>query len=62
MPSKDVDVDQSKLIPLDKYEEYISTRPSLNRLPGFKTQKELEQEEEVKQIVDSDFKHSPNDK
>jgi len=33
MPSKDVGVDQTKLVPEDQYQEYVTERPSLRRRP-----------------------------
>ena len=34
MPSKDVGCDTDKIVPHDKYMEYISDKPNLNRKPG----------------------------
>jgi hypothetical protein len=35
MPSQHVGCDPDKLVPNDKYEEYVTERPSLIRKPGF---------------------------
>lgn len=35
MPDTDVGCDPEKILPEDKYQEYVSERPSLNRRPGF---------------------------
>ncbi len=37
MPSTDVGCDPEKILPEDKYQEYVSERPSLNRRPGFQS-------------------------
>ena len=35
MPDMDVGCDPEKILSEDKYQEYVSERPSLNRRPGF---------------------------
>ena len=46
MPDIDVGCDPEKILSEDKYHEYLSERPSLNRRPGFVSAVIKEKEEE----------------